>query len=118
MFHHSALSNERPQNKRTKKIEHAVELAYKEINLLKVKPVSKRELERTKSQIKGNLMLGLENMSGRMMRLGSGELYYGSHIPLDSILRKIDAVTPEAILKVANDLFHRENFSTVVVRPA
>ncbi len=102
----------------TKKIARAVELVYKELALLKSKPVSKGELERTKSQIKGNLMLGLENMSGRMMRLGSGELYYGSHIPLDSILRKIDAVTPGAIQKVANDLFHRRNFSTVVVRPA
>ncbi|MBP1649786.1 MAG: peptidase domain protein, partial [Bacteroidetes bacterium] len=102
----------------TKKISPAIELVYKELALLKAKPVSKGELERTKSQIKGNLMLGLENMSGRMMRLGSGELYYGSHIPLDSVLRKIDAVTPESIRKVANDLFHRENFSTVVVRPA
>jgi predicted Zn-dependent peptidase len=102
----------------TKKIDRAIELVFKELGLAKAKPVSRRELERTKSQIKGNLMLGLENMSGRMMRLGSGELYYGSHIPLDSILRKIDAVTPEAVQKVANDLFHRENFSTVIVRPA
>jgi predicted Zn-dependent peptidase len=102
----------------TKKIEPAIELVYKELALLKTKRVSRGELERTKSQIKGNLMLGLENMSGRMMRLGSGELYYGSYIPLDNILRKIDAVTPETVQKVANDLFHRENFSTVVVRPA
>lgn len=102
----------------TKKISRAVELVYKELSLLKARPVSRNELERTKSQIKGNLMLGLENMSGRMMRLGSGELYYGTHIPLDNIIRKIDAVTPEAIQKVAKDLFHRENFSAVVVRPA
>jgi len=102
----------------TKKISRAIELVFKELALLKAKPVSRGELERTKSQIKGNLMLGLENMSGRMMRLGSGELYYGSYIPLDSILQRIDAVTPEAIQKVANDLFHRQNFSTVVVRPA
>lgn len=102
----------------TKKISRAVELVFKELALLKSKRVSKSEMDRTKSQIKGNLMLGLENMSGRMMRLGSGELYYGSYIPLDNILRKIDSVTPEAIQKVAKDLFHRENFSTVVVRPA
>ncbi len=102
----------------TKKISRAIELVYKELSLLKTKLVSKGELDRTKSQIKGNLMLGLENMSGRMMRLGSGELYYGTYFPLDGILRRIDAVTPEAIMKVANDLFHRENFSTVVVRAA
>ncbi len=101
-----------------KNVENTIELIYKELTRLKTRPVPKAEVERTKSQIKGVIMLGLENMSGRMMRLGSGELYFETFTSLDSILKKIDAVTPEAIQLVANDLFNEEKFSTVIIRPS
>jgi predicted Zn-dependent peptidase len=100
-----------------KNIDNSIELMHKEFDKLKTKSVSQAELDRTKSQIKGTLTLGLENMSGRMMRLGSGELYFESYTTLDSILKKVDAVTPDAIRTVANDLFHEAEFSTVVIRP-
>ncbi len=101
-----------------KNIENSIELIHKELTRLKTRPVPKAELERTKSQIKGVIMLGLENMSGRMMRLGSSELYFETFTSLDTILKKIDAVTPEAIQLVANDLFDEEKFSTVIIRPS
>jgi predicted Zn-dependent peptidase len=99
-------------------IENSIKLIYRELARLKAKPVPRSELERTRSQIKGTMMLSLENMSGRMMRLGSSELYFQSFMSLDSILRKVDAVTPEAIQQVANDLFDEEQFSSVVIRPS
>ena len=99
-------------------ISNSIELIHKELDRLKHKAVPKAELARTKSQIKGTMMLGLENMSNRMMRLGSGELYFQSFMSLDSILRKVDAVTPESIHRVANDLFNKDGFSTVIIRPS
>jgi predicted Zn-dependent peptidase len=101
-----------------KNISNSIELIHKELGKLKKKTVSRAELLRTKSQIKGTMMLGLENMSGRMMRLGAGELYFESYTSLDAILKKVDAVTPEAVLEVANDLFYEDNFSTIVIRPS
>jgi predicted Zn-dependent peptidase len=101
-----------------KNIANSIELIQKELGKLKAKPVSKAELDRTKSQIKGVMMLGLENMSGRMMRLGSSELYFESFTSLDTILKKVDAVTSEGIQRVANDLFREERFSTVIIRPS
>jgi len=99
-------------------IDNSIELVHEELARLKRKMVSKAELARTKSQIKGTMMLGLENMSNRMMRLGSGELYFQSFMSLDTILKKVDAVTPEAIHRVANNLFNKDGFSTVIIRPA
>jgi predicted Zn-dependent peptidase len=64
------------------------------------------------------MMLGLENMSSRMMRLGSTEIYLGTYIPLDTVLKSVDAVTPEAIHRVGRDLFDESRFSTVVIRPS
>jgi predicted Zn-dependent peptidase len=99
-------------------IKSCIDLVQHELERLRTHKVSAAELKRTKSQIKGTMMLGLENMSGRMIRLGSAELYFESFISLDSILKKIDAVTPEHIQMVANDVFRQDRFSTVVIRPA
>jgi len=101
-----------------KNIDESIDLVYAELEKATKKLVSKAELDRTKSQIKGTMMLGLENTSGRMIRLGSGELYFESHVSLDSILKKIDAVTPDGIARVAKDLFREDTFTTVVIRPA
>jgi predicted Zn-dependent peptidase len=101
-----------------KNIENATALVYHELDRLKSKPVSASELARTKSQIKGTMMLGLENMSSRMMRLGSSELYFGAFSSLDAILKRIEGVTPEAIHRVANRLFRQQELSAVVIRPS
>lgn len=101
-----------------KNIDNAMSLVRTELSRLTQKCVSMAELSRTKAQIKGTLMLGLENMSSRMIRLGSAELYLESYVSLDSILRKIEAVTPEAIQRVAGDLFDESVFSTVIIRPS
>jgi predicted Zn-dependent peptidase len=101
-----------------KNIANAISLVHKELARLTKTPVSGAELRRTKSQIKGTMMLGLENMSSRMMRLGSSELYYQRSISLDSVLKKVDAVTSEEMQKVARDLFDLPRFSTVIIRPS
>jgi predicted Zn-dependent peptidase len=99
-------------------IERSIELVHEELERLTRRPVPRAELVRTKAQIKGSMMLGLENMSGRMMRLGAEELTYGRQIPVDTVLRRVDAVTADDIQRVARDLFRPEEFSTVVIRPA
>ncbi|MEK9135555.1 MAG: insulinase family protein, partial [Bacteroidota bacterium] len=96
----------------------ATELMRSEFDKLRRKLVSMAELDRTKSQIKGTMMLGLENMSGRMMRLGSSEVYFNTFTSLDEILKKVDAVTSESIHRVANDLLSEERLSTIVIRPS
>ena len=101
-----------------KNIENALSLVHKELHKLKTKAVSSAELRRTKSQIKGTMMLGLENMSSRMMRLGSAELYFESFMTLDNIVKKINTVTSESIQRVAVDLFDERRFSTVIIRPS
>jgi len=101
-----------------KNISKAIALVHRELRRLQQTKVPKAELGRTLSQIKGTMMLGLENMSSRMMRLGSTELYYGKYISLDSVLKKVDAVTPGEIRRVAQDLFDLDKFSTVIIRPS
>jgi predicted Zn-dependent peptidase len=99
------------------KLKLSFELIIKELEKLKKKPLSNPELKRTKAQVKGGMVLSLENMSNRMMRLGKSELYYGEFISLDSIIKKVDDVSSGDVLKVANELLNIDAFSKVSFLP-
>lgn len=99
------------------RVEHAEKLIFRELDKLRQKPVTGRTLDRARSQVKGSIMLGLESMGSRMMRIGRQELYYGSYFSLDEILDMLDAVTPGDLQDVAQDLFARERFSVVRLIP-
>ena len=59
------------------------------------------ELERGKGQLRGSIVLGLEDPSSRMSRLGKSELVYPRLEPVDEILASIEAVTHDDIHQVA-----------------
>lgn len=63
------------------------------------------ELRRTKNQMKGNLLLGLETSDSRMSRIAKNEIYYRRDVPIDEVASGIDAVTNDEIVRVANRLF-------------
>jgi len=100
------------------KVEKSLDLIRREIDKLQTGRISGAEIQRAKAQLKGTTMLGMESMSNRMMRLGSGELYFHEHVSLDNVLGRIDQVTPDDISMVAKRLMNHENFSTVVISPA
>ena len=100
-----------------KNVQNCIELIYKEMEKMKSRPVSMAELRRTKEQLKGTMMLSLESMSSRMMRLGSGELVFGEYVPLDDIIRNINGVTQDELTNVALKLFTTPNFSVITILP-
>lgn len=102
----------------TDHVQRSIGLIRKELRRLIDVPVSGAELKRTKAQLKGTMMLSLESMSNRMMRLGTGELYFREHIPIDDIIRNIDRVTRGEVQSVAAELLQEERFSTVVFSPS
>lgn len=57
------------------------------------KTLTPAELERAKSQLKGNLILGLESSNRRMQNIASQEIYYGRHYTPKEVMEAVDAVT-------------------------
>ena len=66
--------------------------------------ITDEELERGKGQLRGSLVLGLEDTGSRMSRIGKSELVYGELLSVDEMLRRIDAVTPDDVPRVAADV--------------
>ena len=99
------------------KINRTISLIKKELETLVKKPISKTELFRTKAQVTGNMVLGLESMSNRMIRLAKGEIYYGKFHTVDSLVEKINRVDSSSIQKVAEDIFDLSKFNLITLLP-
>ncbi|WP_411501718.1 M16 family metallopeptidase [Brevibacillus centrosporus] len=78
--------------------------------------ITDKELNKGKEQLKGSLMLSLESTNSRMSRLGKNELLLERHLNLDEVLAKIDSVTHETVLSVAQQLF-RSKLAMAMVSP-
>jgi predicted Zn-dependent peptidase len=72
------------------------------------------ELERGKGQLRGSMVLGLEDPSSRMSRLGKSELVYPRLEPVDDILASIEAVTHDDVRAVAADILAKPKVLAVV----
>jgi len=95
----------------------STDLIIREFDKLRQKPVSKAELQRTKAQLKGSMMLSLESIPNRMMRLGTSELYFEEFNSIDSILKHINDVNQDEIQEIAGILFRDEALSKVIIQP-
>ncbi|WP_285747000.1 pitrilysin family protein [Lentzea sp. NBRC 105346] len=76
--------------------------------------ISDAEVARGKGQLRGALVLGLEDTSSRMSRIGKSELNYGDHLSVEQTLARIDAVTADEVASLARDLFRRPVAAAVV----
>jgi predicted Zn-dependent peptidase len=76
--------------------------------------LSDAELARGKGQLRGGLVLGLEDPVSRMTRLGRSELNYGEHCTVEQTLQQIDGVTAEQVAALAGELLGRPRTAAVV----
>jgi predicted Zn-dependent peptidase len=72
------------------------------------------ELSRGKGQLRGSIVLGLEDPSSRMSRLGKAELVYPRLEPVEEILGAIGAVTHDDVREVAAEVLAQPKALAVV----
>ncbi|GAC1442458.1 MAG: pitrilysin family protein [Mycobacteriales bacterium] len=89
------------------RVEEVLELCRTELALVADNGITEEELRRSKGQMRGSLVLGLEDTGSRMSRLGKGELVHGELLGVDEVLARIDAVTLDDVHAVARDVLTR-----------
>lgn len=92
-----------------------IDLTKKEIDLLLKKGITPDELNKSKEQMKGNFILGLESTSSRMNSIGKAELMLGKISTPEEILMKMDQVSMESIREVIDMVFNYDNLSLSAV---
>ncbi len=99
-----------------KMMDKALTIIMKEFKKLREKRISERELKKAKESLKGSFILHLESTTNRMMRMAQSELYFNRVKHTDEIIKGIDAVTVEDILKISNELLDEESFIKLIIK--
>lgn len=69
--------------------------------------VTDAEVARGKGQLRGGLVLGLEDTGSRMVRIGKTELNFAEQLSVEEQLDRIEAVTPADVAALAAELLRR-----------
>ena len=96
------------------KTEEVLAICQEEVAKLISSGLTDEELERGKGQLRGSIVLGLEDPSSRMSRLGKSELVYPRLEPVEEILAAIEAVTHDQVREVATAVLGQPKALAVV----
>ncbi|MEW5767295.1 MAG: pitrilysin family protein [bacterium] len=94
-----------------------IKITLSELSKLKEERVGEAELSKTKQQLKGNLVLSLEDTASRMSRLAKTEIYFNRFFTIDEILSQIEAVTAEDVQRVAENIFRNDSLTVTTIGP-
>jgi predicted Zn-dependent peptidase len=97
-----------------KRVPEVLRLVRDELARVAADGLSTEEVARAKGQLKGGLVLGLEDTGSRMSRLGKSELSYGEYLPVREVLDRLDAVDEVQVAAVADELFGQPSCLAVV----
>ncbi|HWU32975.1 MAG TPA: pitrilysin family protein, partial [Marmoricola sp.] len=76
--------------------------------------ITEEELVRAKGQLRGGLVLGLEDTGSRMSRLGESELFQPALLSVDEVLDRISAVTLDDVRTLAREVLTRPQSLAIV----
>lgn len=95
------------------KVDDVLEVVRAELRTVAATGVTAEEVLRGQGQLRGGLVLGLEDPASRMSRLGKAELVHDTLLTIDQVLDRIAGVTVEECRAVA-EVFARPEILAVV----
>lgn len=92
-----------------------MDISLNEMKSIKNEGITAEELLRAKEQLKGHMVLNMEDTSSRMSWLLKSKFYYDEVQELETVMAKIDAVTLDDVQRVANQFFIKEDLQLTAI---
>jgi predicted Zn-dependent peptidase len=96
------------------KVDDVLAVVRAELDKLAAEGISTEELERGKGQLRGGMVLSLEDSVSRMSRIAKAELLYDELPSLDEVLQRVVEVTLDVVNPLARNLFSQPQTLAVV----
>ena len=100
-----------------KRAQETTQLVLNELDKIKNDLVDASELTGAMEYTKGSLLLASESADNQMVRSAQNEIHFGDEVALQEVIEKIEAVTPQDIQDLANDLFERHQMTLTLLGP-
>ena len=93
-----------------------IELAMKELDRLRERPLTSLQLSAAKKQLIGQVGVAADNFESMALGMAKTYLHYGEYEGAEALYRRIESLTAEELWDIANELFGRDNLSVLVYR--
>ncbi|WP_347838761.1 pitrilysin family protein [uncultured Draconibacterium sp.] len=94
----------------------AIALVEKEFNLLRNKKMGAVQLSRAKKQLIGQIAVSTESREDLMLTIGKSYLLFDKVDPLRVVFKKIEAITADEVMDVANIVLDNNKMSTLIYK--
>jgi predicted Zn-dependent peptidase len=97
-----------------RKLDPVLSVVREELDRVARHGLTAEEVERGQGQLRGGMVLGLEDSGSRMFRLGKAELFHAEVLPLETVLERIDAVSTGEVRDLAAALYSQPEVLALV----
>lgn len=91
-------------------------LTYKELKRMRDNKMSPSQLAAAKKQLIGQIGVASDNFENNALGMAKTYLHYHKYESSESVFQRIEALTAEQLLEVANEMFAESYLSTLVYR--
>jgi predicted Zn-dependent peptidase len=102
---------------RADNVREACEIIGRELARLHADGLADEELQRAKEHVKGRMVLGLESSASRMSRCARSVLYGIPLLSIDELLARVDAVTADEVMALADEFYDPARLSAACIGP-
>ncbi|MET0649357.1 MAG: pitrilysin family protein [Pyrinomonadaceae bacterium] len=92
-------------------LDEVLDISLEELRRALRESVGEDELQLVKDQAVSSILLGLESTSARAGTLARQEIVHGRRIPTEQVIARIEAVTPEDLLRIATEHFKTDRLA-------
>ena len=96
-------------------VEEVVELVLKEMGRLAAGEIGEEEIERTKNQLIGGMILGLETSDAWMSHIAKNEIYFSKAVTVEEISRRIRSVSRADLVGLAGAILRPEGMALTLL---
>lgn len=99
-----------------KDVDTCLRLTYKELKKLRDNKLTASQLMAAKKQLIGQIGVASDNFENNALDMGKSFLHYNKFESPENIFRRIESITSEQMLEVANEMFTEETLSTLIYK--
>ena len=92
------------------------EIILRELRRLRTRALTDAQLTALKKQTLGQIAVAADSNESMALELGKSFLHYDRFEPLECLFRRIESLTPQQLLEVANEIFDEARLSRLTFR--
>lgn len=97
-------------------VDTCLRLTYKELKRMRDVKMTSSQLAAAKKQLIGQIGVASDNNENNALGMAKTFLHYNKYESSESVFRRIEALTAEELLEVANEMFAEEYLSTLIYK--